>query len=91
MDGRGRAELRDVFSQWPAHVTELKASRCTIVKKCSTWSSSILEMLMYASDYPHSECRFPDSVDHGLAWSSLSDETQGKLMWGNATRLYKQT
>lgn len=48
-------------------------------------------VLMFASDYPHSECQFPDSVDHVLAWSSLSRETRQKLMWGNATRFYKQT
>jgi len=48
-------------------------------------------VLMFASDYPHSECQFPDSADRVLAWSSLSPETKQKLMWGNATRFYKQT
>lgn len=48
-------------------------------------------VLMYASDYPHSECRFPDSADHVLAWSKMNEETRQKLMWGNAARLYKQT
>ena len=46
---------------------------------------------MYASDYPHSECHFPDSIDHVLAWPSLSEETRRKLFWDNATRFYKQT
>jgi len=49
------------------------------------------EVLMYASDYPHSECQFPNSVDNILAWSSLSGETRGKLFWGNANRFFKQT
>ncbi len=49
------------------------------------------DVLMYASDYPHPECRFPRSVDHVLAWSSLHQETQHKLLWGNAARFYKQT
>ena len=26
------------------------------------------DVLMYASDYPHSECQFPKSVDNILAW-----------------------
>lgn len=49
------------------------------------------DVLMYASDYPHSECHFPDSVDHVLNWSSLTPETTQKLLWGNANRFYKQT
>ena len=49
------------------------------------------EVLMYASDYPHPECRFPSSVDHVLGWSSVTPETQQKLLWDNAKRFYKQT
>ena len=49
------------------------------------------DVLMYASDYPHSECRFPESVDHVLGWTSMSDQTRQKLIWDNATRFYKQT
>jgi predicted TIM-barrel fold metal-dependent hydrolase len=49
------------------------------------------DVLMYASDYPHSECHFPDSVDHVLGWSSLKPETRQKLLWDNAVRFYKQT
>src|SRR5712691_5367141 len=47
------------------------------------------DVLMYASDYPHSECQFPESVDHILAWKSLKPATQKKLLWENATRFYK--
>jgi predicted TIM-barrel fold metal-dependent hydrolase len=49
------------------------------------------DVLMYASDYPHSECQFPDSIDNILAWSSLGEERRRKLLWGNAARFYKQT
>lgn len=49
------------------------------------------EVLMFASDYPHSECRFPDSPDHVLSWSTLTNETRRKLMCDNAARFYKQT
>jgi predicted TIM-barrel fold metal-dependent hydrolase len=46
---------------------------------------------MYASDYPHSECQFPNSVDNILAWSSLNDDKKKKLLWGNANRFFRET
>jgi uncharacterized protein len=49
------------------------------------------EVLMYASDYPHSECQFPNSVDNILAWSSLDTDRRKKLFWDNANRFFKQT
>jgi len=49
------------------------------------------DVLMYASDYPHSECQFPNSVDNILKWSSLKPDTRRKLLWDNAARFYKQT
>lgn len=49
------------------------------------------DVLMYASDYPHSECHFPDSVTNVKGWSSLQPQTRQKLMWDNASRFYKQT
>jgi predicted TIM-barrel fold metal-dependent hydrolase len=49
------------------------------------------DVLMYASDYPHSECQFPNSVDNVLKWSSLKPDTKKKLLWDNAARFYKRT
>jgi uncharacterized protein len=49
------------------------------------------DLLMYASDYPHSECQFPNSIENILAWRTLKPETQRKLFWDNAARFYKQT
>lgn len=49
------------------------------------------DVLMYASDYPHSECHFPDSVSNVMNWSSLAGDVRQKLMWDNASRFYKQT
>ena len=49
------------------------------------------EVLMYASDYPHSECQFPNSVDNILAWSSLDADRRKKVFWDNANRFFKQT
>jgi predicted TIM-barrel fold metal-dependent hydrolase len=41
-------------------------------------------VLLYASDYPHSECQFPQSIDNILAWPSLKPDTRKKLLWDNA-------
>jgi predicted TIM-barrel fold metal-dependent hydrolase len=49
------------------------------------------DVLMYASDYPHSECQFPDSVSNILEWSSVSADRQRKLLSGNADRFFRQT
>ena len=45
-------------------------------------TSSGDDVLMYASDYPHSECQFPNSVDNILAWQSLKGDTKKKLLCG---------
>jgi uncharacterized protein len=47
-------------------------------------------VLMYASDYPHSECQFPESIDNIMAWQSLKPAMRKKLLWDNAARFYKQ-
>jgi predicted TIM-barrel fold metal-dependent hydrolase len=48
-------------------------------------------VLMYASDYPHSECQFRDSIGNILAWRSLKPDTKKKLPWDNAARFFKQS
>jgi len=47
------------------------------------------DVLMYASDYPHSECQFPETVSNFMKWE-MKPETRAKLMAGNASRLFKQ-
>lgn len=44
-------------------------------------------VLMYASDYPHFECRFPNSVNYFLNWT-LNDEVRRLLFWENPVRFY---
>ena len=46
-------------------------------------------VLMYASDYPHMECRFPNSTDYFLNWS-LDDDLKRKMLWENPVRFYGQ-
>jgi len=41
--------------------------------------------LMYASDFPHPECDWPNSVDNVIAWKSeIGDHAMKKLLGGNA-------
>jgi predicted TIM-barrel fold metal-dependent hydrolase len=45
------------------------------------------DVLMYASDYPHIECRFPNSTDYFLNWT-LGDDLRRKMLWDNPVRFY---
>jgi predicted TIM-barrel fold metal-dependent hydrolase len=44
-------------------------------------------VLMYASDYPHGESHFPDSVAMVLGWE-MDRARKRKLLWDNAARFY---
>jgi predicted TIM-barrel fold metal-dependent hydrolase len=48
------------------------------------------DILMYASDYPHSESWFPVSTETVLAWDSIAAPARHKLMWTNATKFYRR-
>jgi predicted TIM-barrel fold metal-dependent hydrolase len=45
-------------------------------------------ILMFGSDYPHPESRFPESADVALGWTALTEGQRRKLMWDNAVRFY---
>jgi hypothetical protein len=45
-------------------------------------------VLMYSSDYPHAESRFPESANKVLEWKSLRAEVMRKMMWDNATKCF---
>jgi predicted TIM-barrel fold metal-dependent hydrolase len=46
-------------------------------------------LLMFGSDYPHAESRFPESADRVLAWEQvIGREAMTKLMWDNAVRFF---
>ncbi|MSQ09407.1 MAG: amidohydrolase [Dehalococcoidia bacterium] len=45
-------------------------------------------ILMFGSDYPHAESRFPESADKVLGWENLSPDEMQKLLWGNAVRAF---
>jgi predicted TIM-barrel fold metal-dependent hydrolase len=44
-------------------------------------------VLMYASDYPHGESHFPDSVSLVMDWG-MDAERKRKLFWDNAIQFY---
>ncbi len=44
-------------------------------------------VLMYASDYPHGESHFPQSVSLVLDWA-MDPARKRKLLWDNAVRFY---
>ena len=46
------------------------------------------QLLMYSSDYPHPETRFPDSVDLVLNWEGLDGDLLPQIMWENAVRCF---
>ena len=45
-------------------------------------------LLMYSSDYPHPETRFPSSVDLVLGWEALDQDLLPKIMWENAVKCF---
>ncbi|HKA34528.1 MAG TPA: amidohydrolase family protein [Candidatus Binatia bacterium] len=45
-------------------------------------------IIMYSSDYPHAESRFPESADRVLAWKSLGDGVMRKMLWDNAVACF---
>jgi uncharacterized protein len=46
------------------------------------------DILMYASDYPHLECRFPDSVDYFLKWDTFDEAMKRRMLWENPVKFY---
>ena len=45
-------------------------------------------LLMYSSDYPHPETRFPSSVDLVLNWEALDKDLLPKILWDNAVKCF---
>lgn len=47
------------------------------------------DILMFGSDYPHAESRFPESADRVLAWQNvIGAEAMRKMMWDNPVRFF---
>ncbi len=48
------------------------------------------DVLMFATDYPHSESWFPKAVDEVEKWT-LTAQRREKLLWDNAVRFYRRS
>ena len=48
------------------------------------------ETFMFATDYPHTECWFPKSVETFLQWTSIPETVKRKLLWENAMSCYRR-
>ena len=46
------------------------------------------DCLMFASDYPHADAKYPHAVETFLALPNISEMSRRKLLWENAVRLY---
>jgi predicted TIM-barrel fold metal-dependent hydrolase len=45
--------------------------------------------VMYASDYPHWDCGFPETVNRISARPDLTPSSKEKILGGNAARFYR--
>ena len=45
-------------------------------------------LLMFSSDYPHPESRFPASVDPALSWPEVQPDLMRKILWDNAVKAF---
>ena len=46
------------------------------------------DLLMFSTDYPHPESRFPTSVDLVMGWPELDDSLRRKVFWDNAVKAF---
>jgi len=45
-------------------------------------------VLMFGSDYPHAESRFPESVEIPCNWNRIPEASRRKLLWDNPVRFF---
>jgi len=46
------------------------------------------QLLMFSTDYPHPETRFPGSVDLALSWQEVNPDLMQKILWDNAVKAF---
>ena len=46
------------------------------------------DRVVWASDYPHHDCPFPEATSTFLALEGTSEESKRKILWDNAARLF---
>jgi predicted TIM-barrel fold metal-dependent hydrolase len=45
-------------------------------------------VLMFSTDYPHPETRFPGSVDLALGWPEVNPALMQKILWDNSVKAF---
>jgi predicted TIM-barrel fold metal-dependent hydrolase len=85
--------VRDDLKHTPLEYVEMGKVFCAIeAHEGPDLTKSVIDILgdgvlMYASDFPHPECMFPEHTDHVLAWKDkLGEPATRKLMGGNASK-----
>jgi predicted TIM-barrel fold metal-dependent hydrolase len=87
-----RAALPELKMMPSEYVTSGRYFQCIEVPEGAGLTNAVADLvgddvLMYASDYPHGESHFPQTVKLASAWE-MSPVRRRKLMWDNAVRLY---
>ena len=47
------------------------------------------DRILWESDYPHPDSKYPYSSEHFLAMPKVSDESKRKILWDNAIDFYQ--
>ena len=46
------------------------------------------DTLVFTTDYPHADCRFPHAIDTFLEMEGVVEASRKKILWDNCARLY---
>ena len=46
------------------------------------------DTLVFSTDYPHADCKFPNATSMLLSMKGLSETSKRKILWDNCARLY---
>ena len=80
----------------PMNATEYFKRNCWISTECEDkFVADVMRWLgddhiVYESDFPHPDSKYPHTVEHFLAWTrSIDRRTKRKILWDNAVDLYR--
>ena len=87
-----KAALPDLARKPSEYVTGGRYFQSIEIPEGARLTNAVIDLigdrvLMFASDYPHGESHFPESVSLVLDWE-MASERKHKLFWDNAVRFY---
>lgn len=50
--------------------------------------AGLADSVVFSTDYPHNDAKYPKAVDTFLETVAVSEDTQRKILWDNTARLY---